>query len=99
MASLTLEQIISLYAPLMGLVALAFWTGVLSNRVRQLESDNKARTDLRPDLAALTATVDALGRRITDMKNDNHEAFKEVNHVLRNRLMIEQALDSKRERA
>lgn len=96
---MTLEQIISLYAPLAGLIALAFYTGVLSNRVRQLEATNKDKTDLKPEFASLRATVDGLAARMTELKSDNHEAFKEINHILRNRLMIEAALDSKRERA
>lgn len=36
---MTLAQVLQLYAPFVGLMALAFWMGVLSQRVRQLEKD------------------------------------------------------------
>lgn len=97
--NLTLEQLISLYAPLGGLIALAFYTGVLSNRVRQLEATNKERTDLKPEFAALKAVVDAMGNRLVELKADNHEAFREINHILRNRMMIQTALEGRHEQA
>lgn len=37
---MTLAQVLQLYAPFVGLMALAFWMGVLSQRVRQLEKDS-----------------------------------------------------------
>lgn len=35
---MTLAEVVQLYAPLVGLLGLAFWTGVLSEQVRNLRS-------------------------------------------------------------
>ena len=42
MIELTVQQLFQLYAPLAGLLVLAFWTGGLSQRVKSLEEDVKA---------------------------------------------------------
>lgn len=39
MFSLTVTQLFQLYAPLAGLLLMAFWVGVLSQRVKTLEGD------------------------------------------------------------
>lgn len=43
---MTVEELIQLYAPLAGLVGMAFYMGVLSQRVRSLENSTKTdKTD------------------------------------------------------
>lgn len=93
--TLTLEQLVSLYAPLVGLIALSFWVGVLSQRVSEararilaLEKSNAERVDLKPELAGLMAGFVALKDAMSEFKNDTHEQFKELNHIIRNRLMV-----------
>lgn len=43
--TLTFAQIFQLYAPLAGLVLMSFWLGVLSQRVRALETTVKRMED------------------------------------------------------
>ncbi len=38
---MTVPELLQLYAPLAGLLALAFWVGVLSQKVKSLEEDVK----------------------------------------------------------
>ena len=38
---MTMGQLLQFYMPLAGLIALAFWSGVLTQRVRGLEADVK----------------------------------------------------------
>lgn len=91
---MTIEQLFQLYAPLVGLLGLSFWTGVLSQRVRSaearvdsLEATNAARVDLKPELADLNATVRAMKEAMGEMKKDSHDQFAELSHIIRNRLM------------
>lgn len=79
----TVEQIVILYAPIAGLVGLSFWTGVLSNRVSQIEFSLKGEGDIRPTLATLNATVHALDTRLSEFKTDTSADFAEVHKLLR----------------
>jgi hypothetical protein len=91
---MTTTELLQFYAPLVGLLGLAFWTGVLSQRVKSadariksLEEVNSARVDLKPELASLNATVGALKEAMGELKKDTHEQFAELSHIIRNRLM------------
>ena len=71
---MTLPQVIQLYAPLAGMLALAFWVGVLSERVRRLREDVKelqadssvagspAVVRLEEHVSGLKTSVDKLNR-------------------------------------
>lgn len=50
---MTVAQIFQLYAPLVGLLGLAFWVGVLSQRVKQLEDTAKELKDAHDDQSAV----------------------------------------------
>jgi hypothetical protein len=50
---MSLEQLIQVYAPLAGLLAMAFWVGGLSARVRQLEKDALSHDGILERLARL----------------------------------------------
>lgn len=53
------SPLLQLYAPFVGLAALCFWMGVLSQRVRQLEkdSDRGSLIELKVKMAAVEKTV------------------------------------------
>lgn len=57
---MTISELVQLYVPLAGLIGMAFWTGVLSQRVRQLE--NRWTTERADSLVRMEAKVDAQGK-------------------------------------
>lgn len=63
---MTITQLFQLYAPLVGLLALAFWTGVLSQRVKQLEDTAK---DLKAANAEGSEVFERLVRLEVNMEN------------------------------
>lgn len=70
-ASLTVTQLLQLYAPLAGLLAVVFWLGVLSQKVKNLESDiaglQKDQDDGSDDhdlLIGLKTTMEAMSKRL-----------------------------------
>lgn len=74
---MTLAQLLQLYAPLAGLLALAFWVGMLSQKV----------ADQKEDIAALKSDVKALkddeanggaGERLVRLEVTLETAVKEI---------------------
>ena len=61
---MTVPELLQLYAPLAGMLALAFWVGVLSERVRGLRTDVQ---DLRNE--STVAEAPAVIRLEGDVKN------------------------------
>lgn len=57
---MNLPELLQLYLPLAGLIGMAFWTGVLSQRVRQLE--DRWSTERADSLVRLETKVDAQGK-------------------------------------
>lgn len=63
-------DLIQLYAPLAGLVALAFWVGSLSQRVKGLEvaaADNK---EMEKSMIRLVVLVEQLTRRVDELAKE-----------------------------
>lgn len=63
---MTVTQLFQLYAPLAGLLGLAFWVGVLSQRVRQLETTAK---ELRDGAHDQNAVIERLVRLEVQMEH------------------------------
>lgn len=63
---MTVTQLFQLYAPLVGLLGLAFWVGVLSQRVKQLEEVAK---DLKVAHAEGNEVFERLVRLEVNMEN------------------------------
>ena len=90
---MTVAEVFQLYVPLAGLVGLAFWVGVLSQRVRGLEdrlSDEKgdaARlvrvetvlTAQAEDLKGLRASIDGLNRSLSNLMTGRGSQVIELN--------------------
>jgi hypothetical protein len=74
----TLSQVLQLYAPLLGLLALAFWTGGLSARVKALENSVKQLVD---EAKGENTVLQRLTRLETQMEGAI-EASKEVKRGL-----------------
>lgn len=75
---LSTSNIISLYAPLAGVVVLAFWSGVLTQRVAdlvrrvlKLEEHNTADT-------ATAVQLGVMGADIKNMKEDGKKVEREI---------------------
>jgi hypothetical protein len=74
---MSFAELVQLYAPLGGLLALAFWSGVLSNRVTALERDAKASGAMhdmviRIDQVVINLgqTMDRLATTVTALEGD-----------------------------
>lgn len=51
---MTIAQLLQLYAPLVGLLGLAFWSGVLTNKVA---NQKEAHADLKEEVDTLTRAM------------------------------------------
>ncbi len=65
---MTAADVVQFYAPFVGLMALAFWMGVLSQRVRQLEKGGDATAKLVEDVAEMKSDVRHIGTSVDDLK-------------------------------
>lgn len=63
---MSLAAVLQLYAPLAGLILMAFWTGVLHQRVAQLEA---VARELRSQEEGRDSVIDRLAR--LEVKSDN----------------------------
>lgn len=75
MAALTLPQIVQLYAPLLGLLGLAFWTGSLSERVKVAERTLKELREgealgqaMRERIARFDERQDLMGKSVEKLE-------------------------------
>jgi hypothetical protein len=76
--SMTVTQLVQLYAPLAGLLIIAFWLGVLSQRVKQLESN-------MPDskmLARLEVKVEAIEADLQGIRRDIHTIQRQLGNLM-----------------
>jgi hypothetical protein len=65
---MTAGEIVQFYAPFVGLMALAFWMGVLSQRVRQLEKGGDGTASLAADVAEMKSDVRHIGKSVDELK-------------------------------
>lgn len=82
---MTLAQALQLYTPLAGLVLMAFWLGVLSNRVSTLEREERDRKTRE----ALTATD---GERIVRVETKLDGAIGTLESLQREMAGVQRAL-------
>lgn len=64
---MTAAGMVQLYAPFVGLLALAFWMGVLSQRVRQLEKDGSGSAHLVSDVAEMKSDLRHMKVSVDDL--------------------------------
>lgn len=78
---MTVENIIALYAPLAGVVGLAFWSGVLTQKVagvkedhntrlNKLERHSEADTTVAVQIGVLTANVATVTKNLEKVDRD-----------------------------
>lgn len=77
---LSMSALLQLYAPLAGLLAVVFWLGVLSNRVRQLEDKTKSDGSMVSDIAVLKSQVGDVREDIAGI----HADINGINRILAN---------------
>lgn len=65
---MTTADVVQLYAPFAGLMALAFWMGVLSQRVRHLEKGGDGTASLAPDVAEMKSDVRHIRTDVDELK-------------------------------
>lgn len=65
-STITFAQVLQLYAPFAGLMALAFWMGVLSQRVRHLESFGYIKVSHQ--VVELSTKMDATQKDVGELK-------------------------------
>lgn len=66
---MTAADALQFYAPFVGLMALAFWMGVLSQRVRQLEKGGDSAAAMAKDFADVKADVRHIGQSVDELKD------------------------------
>jgi hypothetical protein len=81
------ENIIALYAPLAGVVGLAFWSGVLTNKVANLKEnhDNRlSKLEAHSDAdTGVAVQMGVLTERITAMKTGQEKLDRDVQGIQR----------------
>lgn len=95
---MNLPTIIQLYAPLVGALTMVFALGMLWQRVRTLEALMSAHSSVKVEMATLAANMVALASKVTEMREDSNRALAEMNHIFRNRVMVDvHAFDPRRD--
>lgn len=86
---MTIAQLMQLYAPLAGLLAVVFWLGVLSERVRALaervKALERARTDGRDDhdlLVKLETTQEAMLARLDSFDRALQNVQRQLGNIM-----------------
>lgn len=64
---MTSAQLLQLYAPLAGLLVLAFWVGGLSQRVRGLETVAKDNKEMEKAMIRLVVLVEQQDRTLSEL--------------------------------
>ena len=71
---------VQFYAPFAGLMALAFWMGVLSQRVRQLEKDSKPET-VSAQLARLDERMGSAERQLGSIDGHLQGVHRQLGNI------------------
>lgn len=65
---MTAAAILQFYAPFVGLMALSFWMGSLTQRVRQLEKGGDATKTLATDMAEVRSDIRHIGSSVDELR-------------------------------
>jgi hypothetical protein len=82
-ATISVSSLVQLYAPLVGLLVMAFWLGVLSQRVRVSERRQDATDAALKAATAETTTVAVLGSNVGKMEKTLEKMEREMAGVQR----------------
>jgi hypothetical protein len=77
----TTTQLVQLYAPFVGLIGLAFWSGALSARVRQLEKDAEGQSGVRDSMIKVQAQVEAMTQTLKALDRNMQGANRQLANI------------------
>lgn len=83
---MTMAQVLQLYAPFVGLMALAFWMGVLSQRVRQLEKSAADGPDLTEKVTRLTVEMEHANATLVKLVNNSENVNRQLGNLAMGRV-------------
>lgn len=83
---MSLAEVLQLYAPFAGLMALAFWLGVLSARVRQLERSAADGPDLAEKVTRLTVEMEHANATLVKLANHSENANRQLANLATGRM-------------
>ena len=86
-AGLTLTQLFQLYAPLAGLLVLAFWVGGLSQRVKQLEKD-AVGDEMRDKLTRLDVHMENAQAALEKMERQLQVVHRQLANIATGRVGV-----------
>lgn len=79
-------DVVQFYAPFVGLMALAFWMGVLSQRVRQLEKAAADGPDLNEKVTRLTVEMEHANATLVKLANQSENTNRQLGNLAMGRL-------------
>lgn len=79
---MTVEQLIQLYAPLAGLLCMAFWTGVLSQRVKTLEDSAKDEKSSGERLVKVEVTLGTVHDDVQGIKRSMEGVQRQLGNLM-----------------
>lgn len=85
---MTLAEVLQLYAPLAGLLALAFWVGMLSQKVADLKEDVATLKALEAEggssdrLTRLEVTLENAGREIAKLSRGMEGVQRQLGNLM-----------------
>lgn len=89
---MTVTQLLQLYAPLAGLLAVVFWLGVLSNRVltlerevRDLKERAKAETDERERIVRMEVKMDDMKEKLESVGRELATVHRQLANMVSRR--------------
>lgn len=82
---MTFALVLQLYAPFVGLMALAFWMGVLSQRVRQLEKDCD-RGSLLERVTRLEVKMDGADKKLDHIDTNMQGINRQLANIAMNKV-------------
>lgn len=91
---MTVTQLLQLYAPLAGMLMLAFWVGVLTERIKSIrvevqelkseaaEGDSPAITRLKVEMEGVKTSLDKLGRGMEGVQRQLGNLMQKPGQIL-----------------
>ena len=83
---MTAAAVLQLYAPFVGLMALAFWMGVLSQRVRQLEKIAADGPDLNEKVTRLTVEMEHANATLVKLASHSENVNRQLGNIAMGRV-------------
>lgn len=79
-------DVVQFYAPFVGLMALAFWMGVLSQRVRQLEKGASDGSDMNDKVTRLTVEMEHANATLVKLVQHSENVNRQLGNIAMGRV-------------